>query len=1389
MRVVFDLQACQAIGDASDASVYALALLTAMADERRGHELWLVLNGSLPRSVDSLRASFAESVPRDHIAVFTVAGPVAGRDPRNEWRRRVAERVREAAMAELEPDVVLVSGLFEGFADDAVTSVATLDAAGFSTAVIHGGVPPLAASAGSDAAQARLWVEEKLRSLRVADLVLAATHRARMDAGDDRRVVLLPPAADRSLAAAPGDDASTDAALARAGIRRSFVLYAGPLDALCDVEQLIDAYATLSAALRGEHQLVLAGRISASCQSALRAFAIHRGLANGEIVTTGSLTGEMRAVLLRRCTVFVGPLRHGGLLLPLRDAMGAGAPVIALRSDEAAEAVGHEGALFAAEDRDAMAAAISKVLSDPAWRSELRKHARGRMEGLSWRAGARQAWDALEALHPHGAAVGRRGLSTPVARPRLAFVSPLPPERSGVAEYNARLLPALMEHYAIELIADQRSVALSGPAGRLPVRDMAWFEDNAEGFDRVLYHVGNSPFHAAMLGALGRHPGTVALHDFFLGDLMHWLDLASIAPGSFRRTLFASHGYAGLTVDATSERRDTVDRFPCNKFVLDAATGIIAHSTYAAQLPTYWYGTGAGYETAVATLARPVSELRGREAARRALGLGVEDFLLCSFGFVHATKLHHRVLAAWIESGLSADARCRLVFVGEDQGGDYSRDLQRVIRAGGGAERFSISGFASAETYQTYLAAADAAVQLRGVSRGETSGAVIDCLANGLPLIVNACGAMAEIPTEVAVVLPFEFTDRQLADAIGDLAGDRALRERLSAAGREFVVLHHAPERVAASYRDAIERFATGTRQRRYRDLVRSIVALPSSRTATDGDWVRAAASIATNLHVHEIPQLLVDISVFADQDLKSGIERVVRSVLPRLLKHPPAGFRVEPVIDAGGRYFYARRFACQLLGAGSPPIDDAPIEVRTGDRFFGLDWSPHTVQRNVSLLQKLRAAGVQVHFVVYDLLPALRPEFFLAGMQETHTLWLKTIAAVADGIVCISRSVADELADWLDRCGPWRSSPLDIAWFHLGADIVDRDPGGAPTAAEADLLDRIAQGPSFLMVGTIEPRKGHAQTLDAFELLWRQGVEVTLVIVGRKGWMVDDLVERLNRHPERGRRLHWLGGASDALLARVYRTAHALLAPSHGEGFGLPVIEGARNGLPIIARDIPVFREVAGEHALYFQGEAPGDIARAIEHWLELDARGQAPPCGAIRAYSWDESVDELMGIVLGGKSYRRWAADVSSEGMSDDAELVEIDFAAPMLPRSVLGVEGLSGVEPWGRWSDARLAPAVRIRFCRPVPMRGSIAIAARAFGPNTDAPMHCRMGEWAREFRVGGGDTTMAIDYEVDEPIDMLEIIPSKPKAPEALGLGPDPRQLGIGLIRLTMVARTT
>ena len=411
------------------------------------------------------------------------------------------------------------------------------------------------------------------------------------------------------------------------------------------------------------------------------------------------------------------------------------------------------------------------------------------------------------------------------------------------------------------------------------------------------------------------------------------------------------------------------------------------------------------------------------------------------------------------------------------------------------------------------------------------------------------------------------------------------------------------------------------------------------------GGLVALSEALAATFAPPAPRQLLLDISELATKDSRTGIQRVVRSLLNALVAHQPAGFVVRPVYSAQGAagYRYATGFMRHFLAGGDDlysemdVADDIPIEVRSGDVFLGLDLLHLIVGQQADLYRSWRRAGAEVYFVVYDLLPIRLPQFFNVEVEDAHHKWLQVLAEM-DGVVAISKAVADETVEWLEEKGPSRYRPLKIGWFHLGADIEGSRPTTGVPPESALVFQAMRERPTFLMVGTMEPRKGYAQVIDAFDALWAQDADANLVLVGKLGWHVGALVGKVRDHPARGQRFFWLEDASDEYLQKLYDKADALIAASEGEGFGLPLIEAARHDLAIIARDLPVFREVAGDRASFFDAHDGAGLAEHLKAWLTLHASGQAPHSAGMPWLTWAQSRDQLVDVILNGKWYKTW-------------------------------------------------------------------------------------------------------------------------------------------------------
>lgn len=419
-----------------------------------------------------------------------------------------------------------------------------------------------------------------------------------------------------------------------------------------------------------------------------------------------------------------------------------------------------------------------------------------------------------------------------------------------------------------------------------------------------------------------------------------------------------------------------------------------------------------------------------------------------------------------------------------------------------------------------------------------------------------------------------------------------------------------------------------------YQSLVTKIASLLSSTgKPSENEIIRCAKAISDTFPIKPtLPRLFVDISELAQRDSKTGIQRVTRSILHELLVNPPPGYMVEPVygtIEKIG-YRFAKKFTSQFLGSAAVSEKDEFINPQIGDLFLGLDLQHHTTRVQRDYLQYLRQIGIPIFFVVYDLLPIQFPHFWPLEHQvdKVHEEWLRVVCD-GDGAICISNAVANQLDEWI-KATLLPKTDFQISWFHLGADLQGSLPTvGIPSDASS-ILTNLGKRPSFLLVGTIEPRKGYNQVLKAFEILWEHGLDINLIIVGKKGWGVDELINKLNTHPENKHRLFWLEGISDEYLEKIYATSTCLIAASHGEGFGLPLIEAAQHQIPIIARDIPVFKEVAGEGAFYFKATCGEDLAIKIKEWLNLYTDKKIPKSSTITWHTWKESAKDLSSKLL---------------------------------------------------------------------------------------------------------------------------------------------------------------
>jgi glycosyltransferase involved in cell wall biosynthesis len=962
MKIVIDLQGAQSTGSRNRGiGRYSLSLALAIIRNSAEHEVVIALNGLFPETIDPIRESFDGLLPPENIVVWQTPANVAFHSEDNLWNRQAAERIREAFLANLKPDLILITSLLEGLGDDAVTSVGLFNHTVPTMAILYDLIPHIYRDIYLSNPVVEQWYDNKIAHLCRADLLLSISESSRqeginyLDIPADN-IVNISTAADAQFVKTSLTDSEKRELLQRYNITKEYIMYTGGIDHRKNIEGLIRAYACLPSTLRDQYQLAVVCSVQSGDRARLEALIKDSALKPEDVILTGFIPEDDLIKLYNLCNVFVFPSKHEGFGLPVLEAMHCGSPVIGSNTSSLPEVIGYDDALFDPNDDASITSKLEQVLTDSEFKRQLIEHSAVQSKVFSWDRSAQLSIAAFETFLATKN-VDKAIIPQTITRPRLAFISPLPPERSGISDYSAQLLPALALHYQIDIIATQDNISGSYINTNFHIRTPEWFVKHPDVYDRVLYHFGNSQFHQHMFDLIEQVPGVIVLHDFYLSGLITYMDAHGYSPNFLASQLYKSHGYNAIQRCCSStDILDVVSQYPANLSVLHNAQGVIIHSETSRQLAQRWYGATAGNDWINVPLLRNRVHDIDKQKARAALGIAKEAFVICSFGILAASKLNHRLLDALVNSKLLADRHCQLVFVGQNDGAEYGETLLKTIQSDELNEKVTITGWTDTQTFNQYLAAADVGVQLRSQSRGETSAAVLDCMNFGLPTIVNTNGSLKELPNETVLKIPDDFDDDDLIAALESLWSDEDLRTLIGQKSKMLIHEQHSPRHCAGLYFNAIEKFSHDAIIAAP-SLIKSITLLESTPTA-NGLWKKVAQDIDKAIPLNIVQQqLLIDVSGLIEVENQHPLLQS----LQKWLIEPVTGYRVEPIYlpsDKGG-YRYARDFSLALLDCPISILPDEPISYKSGDILLELKSAVNEDSANINAYQEIAAAGI----------------------------------------------------------------------------------------------------------------------------------------------------------------------------------------------------------------------------------------------------------------------------------------------------------------------------------------------------------------------------------------------------------------------------------------------
>lgn len=344
------------------------------------------------------------------------------------------------------------------------------------------------------------------------------------------------------------------------------------------------------------------------------------------------------------------------------------------------------------------------------------------------------------------------------------------------------------------------------------------------------------------------------------------------------------------------------------------------------------------------------------------------------------------------------------------------------------------------------------------------------------------------------------------------------------------------------------------------------------------------------------------DVSIYHQTNAHTGIQRVVQ----KFLQYLPSELKdfnfdiccITGTPDDGYHIIDYRDNSWQILDIAHPVANDW---------YMSVDLCADQILKHKAVLLSWKNRGVKLFIYIHDIIFNDHPEFVINSKTVTILRdWLEFSVINSDCIMCNSHTVANNVKRWASI------NNIDISkkYFipqHLGTDLNLKPLKSHKNSKEFQ----------FISVSTVEPRKGYKSLLTSFIKALDSGAKARLVIVGRRGWKSNEVEDILKNNQYADKQIIWENDCSDEKLKNLYDQSDCFVFASYDEGFGIAIVEAAQFRLPLLLRDIPIFREIATGHALYFNDENLTEYIKSISaKKIEL------PSINGMNIYSWAQSV-----------------------------------------------------------------------------------------------------------------------------------------------------------------------
>ena len=944
-RLLIDLQALQGGNVNRGIGRYITGFLTELCASSPTLKIDFFINGSSTLDT-SFVAGFIGSLEGAHKT--HVWYPPSGRYAKNS---EVADTALEAFYLNLNPDLILIPSLFEGLDNAIYTKVSK----NIQTAVIVYDLIPLVHPERYLQGTATLeWYRSKLPQLESASALLCISKATLSDVS---RLLNVTPSALQLVGTGNSSALKPSVADSTSRVNQT-LLYVGGIDWRKNIDGLLAAFAKSKARQAGLRLKIVCSSNERQTKRVL-GLAGSLGIKRSQIEMTGFVSDSQLANHYAQAKFTIFPSLYEGFGLPVLESLALGKTAVVSNTTSLVEIQTNPVAQFDPRNPWDMARVIDEVFFDSDLLLSLEREAPALASRHTWKkvvANFNVALGSLQIFTNNADSESSKSKLT------LAFFSPLPPSKSGIAFHSLRLLPALAERYDVTVIDSANSAQMSEAAG-VPVRNLDWFKSNASRFDRVVYQIGNSFWHQEAIDTLKWQPGVVVIHDFFLGGFYHWLQGGSGDSESWPEAIFHSHGYSPLASYRASQNLPYLaSNYPVNLEIQQNALATLFHSERALTLNKKWTCVPKEPDLQALIPLVPtieyVADSQGDDHVVSLHGVSPEDFVVATFGFTADIKGHLELIQAISEIRGLVSKRIVLVCVGDHSSPRFASTLLAEVAKQGLQKCFISTGWTSDEDYRAWLRRADLVVQLRKTLHGESSAALLDALSYGNTVLTNRNLAEGS-KGEFLRVLDSEFTVREIAESLLELVNRETNPDQISTEAFQYVSRYHSPKALAEAYWNHVEAAYQSGPARMFDYLEASKVG-----NLTENQRRSLASSLADSVApTPRVQQIFIDVS-----ELGAQVKGFPKALATEMLMVDEPGLVVIPVYFDSDLKLFApdHHFARSVFHADSWESGYGDhIQAWHGDVLVDLN-SKATIGAD-TVLARMQASGVNVVSIRQD--------------------------------------------------------------------------------------------------------------------------------------------------------------------------------------------------------------------------------------------------------------------------------------------------------------------------------------------------------------------------------------------------------------------------------------